>query len=242
MKRTGRRWRGNRPVNTEDRAGKMGRGLAEQDEKRRRWSRDREEQGDPPAAAAAAQPRPPRDPALLLRTQPHLLQLRCHHPQAGGAVRGTLAPGPGAALDGTAQDCGWVPDARPAGGCQHRDSLCHLMYLSAPPQLSSLRPDQHLLPPAGHLPAAGGSEALDHPPEFLAVSGAPLSARPLHPAAPTESWRLGGHSPASAPATSAAAAAVAAAPASGPGAASRCLLPALAKDEAEDALPWGTAP
>lgn len=53
----------------------------------------------------------------------------------GQALRGLLAPSPCPALDGTAQDCGWVPDAKAAGGREHRDTLCHLMYLPGQPEL-----------------------------------------------------------------------------------------------------------
>nr|XP_054106413.1 fms-related tyrosine kinase 3 ligand isoform X2 [Callithrix jacchus] len=153
----------------------------------------------------------------------------------GGALRRPLAAGPGTALDGAAQDCGWVQDARLAGAREHGDTLCHQMCLSAPPQLSSLRPDQHLPLPAGDLRAAGLSEALDHSPEFLPVPGAAVSARLLDPATPTEFWGPGGHSansPTVPPALPAAAA-------HGPPAAGRCLVPALAEDTAEDVLCWG---
>ncbi|XP_069396318.1 fms-related tyrosine kinase 3 ligand isoform X3 [Delphinus delphis] len=138
----------------------------------------------------------------------------------GRALWGFLASGPGPALDGTAQDCGWVPDGETAGGCQHRDTLRHLMCLP------------------GHFPAAGGLEALDHPAEFLQVPGAAVSAGLLHPAAPEESWGLGGHIPAG-PAGPSSASLAAAPAARGPPAAGRCLVPALAKEETEDALPWG---
>ncbi|XP_077918513.1 fms-related tyrosine kinase 3 ligand isoform X1 [Halichoerus grypus] len=154
----------------------------------------------------------------------------------GRALRSLLAPGPGPALDGTAQSCGRVPDANPAGGCQHGDTLCHLMCLPAPPQLSSLRPDQHLPPPAGHLQAADGLEALDHPQEFLWVPAAAVSAGLFHAAAPKEPRGLGGHSPAGPPGPSAAPRAAAA---RGSPADVRCRVPALAKEGVEDALPWG---
>nr|XP_030729411.1 fms-related tyrosine kinase 3 ligand isoform X3 [Globicephala melas] len=63
-------------------------------------------------------------------------------------------------------------------------------------------------------------------------------SRLLHPAAPKESWGLGGHIPAGP--TGPSSASLAAAPAArGPPAAGRCLVPALAKEETEDALPWG---
>uniref|UniRef100_A0A8C0SXH1 Fms-related tyrosine kinase 3 ligand n=1 Tax=Canis lupus familiaris TaxID=9615 RepID=A0A8C0SXH1_CANLF len=57
-----------------------------------------------PVAAAAAQPRPPRDPRLLLQPQPHLLHLRGHHPQAGEARsqpprQPPRGPGPGAGTE-----------------------------------------------------------------------------------------------------------------------------------------------
>ena len=39
------------------------------------------------AAAAAAEPRPSREPGLLLPPQPHLLHLRQHHPPAGECPR-----------------------------------------------------------------------------------------------------------------------------------------------------------
>ncbi|EAW52488.1 fms-related tyrosine kinase 3 ligand, isoform CRA_a [Homo sapiens] len=109
------------------------------------------------------------------------------------------------------------------------------MCLSAPPQLSSLRPDQHLPPPAGDLRAAGGAEALDHSPELLPVPGAAVSARLLNPATPMESPAPGGHSPDSPAAPSAPPTAAA----RGPPAAGRCLVPALAEDAAEDTPPWG---
>ncbi|XP_022440793.1 fms-related tyrosine kinase 3 ligand isoform X1 [Delphinapterus leucas] len=63
-------------------------------------------------------------------------------------------------------------------------------------------------------------------------------SRLLHPAAPKESWGLGGHIPAG-PAGPSSASLAAAAAARGPPAAGRCLVPALAKEETEDALPWG---
>ncbi|XP_059855843.1 fms-related tyrosine kinase 3 ligand isoform X4 [Delphinus delphis] len=63
-------------------------------------------------------------------------------------------------------------------------------------------------------------------------------SRLLHPAAPEESWGLGGHIPAG-PAGPSSASLAAAPAARGPPAAGRCLVPALAKEETEDALPWG---
>nr|XP_012609739.1 fms-related tyrosine kinase 3 ligand isoform X2 [Microcebus murinus] len=104
------------------------------------------------------------------------------------------------------------------------------------------QPDEETEARGGQQPAEVPQPVPDSLSFLLQPSSSPWSPsllclpRPLHPAAPTEPWRLGGHSPASAAATPAAAAAAAA---SGSGAASRRLLPALAKGQAEDALPWG---
>nr|XP_054396945.1 fms-related tyrosine kinase 3 ligand isoform X3 [Pongo abelii] len=190
--------------------------------------------------SSAPPPSDPGAPAQLLLPQTQqpraqlLPQTRGFSP-LGGALRGPLAAGPGTALDGAAQDCRWVQDARLAGAREHGDTLCHQMCLSARPQLSSLRPDQHLPPPAGDLRAAGGAEALDHSPELLPMPGAAVSARLLNPATPMESPAPGGHSPDSPAAPSAPPTAAA----RGPPAAGRCLVPALAEDAAEDTPPWG---
>ncbi|XP_045235923.1 fms-related tyrosine kinase 3 ligand isoform X3 [Macaca fascicularis] len=78
----------------------------------------------PPPSGPAPPPSGPAAPA-----QPLLPQTRGFSP-LGGALRGPLAAGPGTALDGAAQDCGWVQDARLAGAREHGDTLCHQMCLS----------------------------------------------------------------------------------------------------------------
>lgn len=108
--------------------------------------------------------------------------------------------------------------------------------------MSSIRPDQHLPPPAGHLLTAVSSEALyrESLPEFLSVPGGAVPAGLLHPAAPRESWSPRSHGASKA---SAQAAVAPAATASHSGAAGSSLVPSLAKDKKEGgAPPWGAPP
>ncbi|XP_063513862.1 fms-related tyrosine kinase 3 ligand isoform X9 [Pongo pygmaeus] len=113
--------------------------------------------------SSAPPPSDPGAPAQLLLPQTQqpraqlLPQTRGFSP-LGGALRGPLAAGPGTALDGAAQDCRWVQDARLAGAREHGDTLCHQMCLSD---------SSTLLPPWSPQPLEATAPTAPQPPLLL---------------------------------------------------------------------------